>query len=232
MDHIANRYPSNRGYSLIELLVVLAIVGILAIVGLSNFAPKSPKATRATLIDLRNGIQSARQTAISSGKTVRIRLESTGGQWRFKIMDVFLVETNVAATLFSDTLPSKSMSYCTLAANKAALPTTSTKVTDLTPASSYGFGDSAVGWNNCLAGAITYGFSPSGTVVQLTGASPNPSVSPLGGGFWVGVLGNSPNTKGIPYGVVLVTQQGQVVTYYKGDSQLDDTTEHKWMRLE
>jgi hypothetical protein len=145
-------------------------------------------------------------------------------------MDVALAEANTAATLFSDTLPTSTMRYCSLAANFAALPTTSTKVTDLAPVTSYGFPASATGWGNSLAGATTFGFSTSGTAVQYTGTSPNPTVAVAGGGFWVGVLGNTPNTQGIPYGVVLVTQQGQIVTYYKGDSMLDGTT--AWTRLE
>jgi type II secretory pathway pseudopilin PulG len=214
--------------------VVLAIVGVLALASISTLGPKSPKATRAILLDLRNAIQNARQTAVSSGKTVRIRLENISGQWQFKAMDSALVETDVTATLFSDALPLKPLTYCSLAAAFQDLPATSTVVTSLPPANSYGFGTSALpkAWTQCLTGASQYGFSSAGTTIQLTGASPNPTVSVANGGFWVGVVGTTPNAKGVPYGVVLVTEQGQIVTYYKGDSQLDDTPENKWKRLE
>lgn len=234
MDPISNHRSPNRGYSLIELIVVLAIIGVLALASISSLGPKSPKATRAVLLDLRNALQNARQSAISSGKTVRIRLENVSGQWQFRAMDTSLAETNAIATFFSDTLPLKPLTYCSLATAFQDLPTTSTAVTALSPANSYGFGASAVAgaWTQCLTGSSQYGFSPTGSTVQLAGPSPNPTVSVANGGFWVGVVGTTPNTSGVPYGVVLVTEQGQIVTYYKGDAQLDDTPENKWKRLE
>ena len=223
---------SPRGFALIELLVVLVIVGILAMVGISRLTPKTPKATRAILLDLRNDLQNARQAAVSSGRNVRIRLESIGGQWRFRALDTTLAETSPAAPFFSDTLPLAAMSYCTLATAFSGLPTTSTQVTDLAPAGYYSFASGATGWDQCLTGKTTYGFGPDGSPILLTGASPNPTVSALIGGFWVGVVGNAPNRSGVPYGVVLVTQQGQIVTYFKGDAKLDDSPDHKWLRLE
>ena len=231
MLRVRDQKSSQNAYSLIELLLVLVIIGILAIVGVSSIAPKSPKATRAALLDLRNALQSARQVAISSGKTVRIQLVNSSGQWRIQVLDTGLVDTDPAAILSSDALSSKTMSYCRLASAFADLPTTSTVVTGLAPAVSYGFGPTATGWGHCLAGSTTFGFSTKGSTVLLTGASPNPTVGVLNGGLWVGVLGNANNISGLPYGVVLVTEQGQIVTYYKGDANLDDTTDHKWMRL-
>lgn len=225
-----------RGHSLIELLLAFAIIGILVLAGLSTIVPKSPRATRAALVDLRNALQNARQAAISGGKTVKLKLATNAnGQWQITVLDTGLAETNAAAILFTDTLPTKMMTYCTLAQQFGDLPTTSTKVTALAPAQSYGFGPGATGWNQCLAAVPAnswYGLNNNGVPVLITGASPNPTVAALAGGFWVGVLGNSPNSQGIPYGVVLVPPTGQVITYYKGDAQLDDTNSHKWSHLE
>ena len=229
--HRIRSFP-DRGFSLIELLVVLVVLGILAMVGVTQITPKSPKATRAVLLDLRNAVQNARQAAVSSGRNVRIRFENVGGNWQVRALDTSLAETSAAAAFFSMALPPDAMNRCSLATAFGSLPTTATKVTDLAPASAYGFGPSTAGWAQPLVGQTTYGFAPDGSAVLFTGASPNPSVSALIGGFWAGVVGNTPNSVGVPYGVVLVSQQGQIVTYYKGDSQLDDTHDHIWARLE
>jgi prepilin-type N-terminal cleavage/methylation domain-containing protein len=236
---MATPFGSKRasgGFSLVELLAVLAIIGILALAGLGNFGPRSPKATRTLLADLRNDLQGARQAAMAGGKTVKLQLAlNAAGNWQLTARDTALAETSPASVLFQDVLPAKAMVSCTLAQAFTDLPTTSTAVTALAPAVSYGFGSGSQGWQQCLATTPSggwYGINSSGAPVLITGTSPNITAVGLAGGFWIGVLGRTPNASGIPYGVVLMPPTGQVVTYYKGDANLDDSPAHQWTRLE
>jgi len=219
----------RSGFSLVELLIVLVILTILTTAGVSFFSPRTPRATRAAVTSLRNAVQSARQAAVSSGKTVRIKLVNTAGKWLFQVYDTTLAETVPAALLSSESLDPSSLRYCSILTSTTGLADNGAALQGVVTAIAYGFG-SAASWANPLAGSTTYGFAPDGTAVSLAGASPNPAVSSLGSGFWVGALGETASTQGIPYGAVMVTQQGQVVTLFY--TAANSNANLNWIRLE
>lgn len=73
-------YPpdSQKGYSLIELLVVLAIVAILAIAGISMLGNRPGGAVRGVMDELEGSLLEAHKLAVATGRDVRI---VTQGDW-------------------------------------------------------------------------------------------------------------------------------------------------------
>lgn len=68
----------QKGYSLIELLVVLVIVGILAIAGLTMLGNRTGSAVRAIMDELEGSLMDAHKFAVATGRDVTIR---TRGDW-------------------------------------------------------------------------------------------------------------------------------------------------------
>ena len=213
---------ARSGFTLIELLVVLIIVSILATVGVSSLGSRSPKAVRSGLVTLRAAIFDARQSALASGQVVKLTMTSAATT-SYKLTAADLA----GASRMQFSLDPSVVRYATLAAAVGDLPDAT--VQGLQAAISFGFDNTSVGWTHNLVGTNTYGFSPTG---QVVGIAADNSVSPLTQGLWLGLVARTPNTKGVAYGVVLVSQQGQIIAFYKGDSKLDDTPDHKWQRLE
>ena len=214
---------SRSGYTLIELLLVLSIVGVLAAVGFYSLGTKSPRAVRSGLVTLRAALFDARQAALSSGQTVKLTMSSASAiPFQLLAIDDITLESRVAFTLEPSIIR-----HANLAPTIDDLP--NKKVQELKAAENFGFDAASKGWKQNLVGTSSYGFSPTGRAV---GIAADHSITPLTGGFWVGLVASSINTKGVAYGVVLVTEQGQIISFYKGDSELDDTPEHQWQRLE
>lgn len=69
--------PLDRGYSLIELLLVLFIVGILAMAGVMYSGDKRPTAVKGLMNNVRMALFDARELALASGKTVQIKSDGT-----------------------------------------------------------------------------------------------------------------------------------------------------------
>ena len=68
----------QKGYSLIELLVVLFIVGILAIAGISMMGNRTGGAVRGIMDELEGSLMDAQKFAVATGQDVTIR---TTGDW-------------------------------------------------------------------------------------------------------------------------------------------------------
>jgi prepilin-type N-terminal cleavage/methylation domain-containing protein len=69
--YFINNYRKNRGFSLLELMVVLVIIGILAIGVVFMFADPTAK-IKAVSFELRGDIHLARSVAVTENKEVRI----------------------------------------------------------------------------------------------------------------------------------------------------------------
>ncbi len=74
------KHPPNpqKGYSLIELLVVLAIVAILAIAGISMLGNRSGGAVRGVMDEIEGSLLEAHKLAVATGRDVLI---VTQGDW-------------------------------------------------------------------------------------------------------------------------------------------------------
>jgi prepilin-type N-terminal cleavage/methylation domain-containing protein len=68
----------NRGYSMIEMLMVLAIVAILAVVGVSMIGNKSAGSVRSVMDEVEGTLMAAQKLAVSAGKDAQI---VTQGNW-------------------------------------------------------------------------------------------------------------------------------------------------------
>jgi len=76
------RSPSERGYSLAELLTVVAIIGILSLVAVPQFASMyRASVTKSSMRDFTSTLRKARQLAVTKGERTRVifRVGTTGG---------------------------------------------------------------------------------------------------------------------------------------------------------
>jgi len=69
---------NNRGYSLIEVLMVMAIFAILAVVGVSMIGNRRAASVRSLLDEVEGALTNARQAATATGRDVAIE---TWGTW-------------------------------------------------------------------------------------------------------------------------------------------------------
>lgn len=216
------------GFSLIELLVVLSIIAILATVGVSQLSPNTPRAVRVGLSEMKGMMLQAKSFAVSSGRSVVAVYDTTKEK-----ADYYLVNDNLslgAAPLGSMKVNSSWRRYANL---RNALPIVageSTSPKGSVPPSLF----PADGWDfpmNTTSG--DYGFSPSGVPFYRKRGG-TPTLENLPSGFWIGVLGHSgaSGSLGPPYGVVVITPVGHVVSYYKADSKRDTPQENLWKRLD
>ena len=224
-------HPNQRqkGFTLIELLVVLVIVGILTSIGIYSMPPKTPRAVKIGLTELRGAFIQARSLAASSGRTVVINANWPTGALVFQqVADDFTLMNPALSSVALD--PSWRRFASILAVtNAASLTPGQSSPPDGVPAivSFVGTWPDPV---SLTSGA--YGFTPTGVPVFLDTAAPGTAPAPLVNGTWIGVVGNSVNTSGPPYGIVVVNNRGNTSAYYKADSKIDTPAENLWKRLD
>jgi prepilin-type N-terminal cleavage/methylation domain-containing protein len=214
-----------RGFTLLELLMVLVIAGIIILASVQVLTPKSPRAVKAGLQEVAQAFKQAREIAMLGGKDLNFVVTlnppvlqvydlNPDGTLANNVMNITLGRTwRRSASVFTSDPPPVA----------EAEP-----VKGLASLSTIGF----TGWATPLAaGSSQQGLSSSGTPQKIgTGRIRSQAT----GGIWLGVYGNSVNRKGVPYGVVFMTDRGTIGTYYKADSQLtaSDSKEAAWQRLD
>lgn len=214
-----------RGYSLIEMILVLVIISILTLVAVSRFTSRSTAAVRSALIDIRGGLQQARQLAMSSGRPVLITSNLTTGS--FKVRHLSDAGLPLDPPLLETALDR--------GWEKRAKLTTDDPIIagEIQPAQNVEaintFLNAGVGWNTPLdPAAWSLGFTQAGLPVRfaVTGGT---AYTMLSNGTWLGVLGSHIADEGKPYGLVVVSPQGHINAYYKNDHLLAEPT---WKRLD
>ena len=224
----------QKGFTLIELLIVLVIVTILAVIGVRSITPNTPRAVKVGLTELRGVFVQARSLAASSGRTVVISGNWSSGVLSFQqVADDFTLMNPPLSTLSLDAnwrrlahIGAATAADDTLTPNQSTPPT-------LVPAI-VSFAGTAAGTLsspvNTAAGA--YGFTPTGVPVLLNTAVAGTAPAPLANGTWIGVVGNTLNISGPPYGIVVINGQGNTTAYYKADSKMDTPAENLWKRMD
>lgn len=230
MEPMPQDSSPGRGYSLIEMLVVLAIIGVLAVASVVSLGPKSPKAVRSGLLEVRAALQQARQASLSSGRNLNLIINEAGTSPKIQAYDALdVLATGLpklnAIPLVDVTLDRSWLRYATFTTSDPPVSGEVTPIKTVPALASLGF----TGWVNPLVTSnSTIGFSPSGTLQSVTATTR----SGLTGGTWLGIRGLTLNQAGLPYGVVIVTERGLISAFYKADSQLDNSAEVKWQRLD
>lgn len=220
------------GYTLIEMLVVMAIVAILAYVGISQLTPKSPRAVKSGLEEVSAAFKQARGLALVGGKNVDFVYSTSPA--RLQVFD-YQVSSSGTSTLNTTPLMDVTLDGSWLRNAKIFLTTPPPVGTEADPVASIGALTNLgfTGWTTgpIKAGTSKQGFSLAGTP-QTIGSTGVRNVAT--GGLWLGISGTTPNGKGYPYGVVLITDTGTIVTYYKSDSSKSGSTnpEAAWQRLD
>ena len=65
---------SQRGFTLVELVVVMVLMAVITAVGMSRFASREPFAVQGVADQLSSGIRLAQATAIAQRRTVHLQL--------------------------------------------------------------------------------------------------------------------------------------------------------------
>ena len=69
--------PLQRGFTLVELVVVMVLMAIITAVGMSRFASREPFAVQAVADQLMSGLRLAQATAIAQRRTIYLQLGAT-----------------------------------------------------------------------------------------------------------------------------------------------------------
>lgn len=220
--------PNSRarsGFTLIELLVVLAIIGILVIAGTSAMGSRGPRSVKSLTVQIKGAIQEARALALSSGRS--ITLQATWNASTNSGSIIAIDDTTSVNKLMNVALDASFLRYCQPTSDGGiSLPTTSPDVKSLKAVENFGWTSTTNGWTNHLFNSTAITFAPSGNVIDTsTGTA-------LTGGFFVGVVGKSKNLSGVPVGVVLVSDQGRILSFYKSDSASGTGADSLWQRVE
>lgn len=236
MNH-RNRDQGKRGqegFSLLELLLVLVIVTILAVIGVRSMTPNTPRAVKVGLTELRGLFVQARSLAASSGRTVVISGNWSNGVLSFQqVADDFTLMSPPLSTISLDANWRRSARIAAATAPDDTLtPGQSTPAT-LVPAI-VSFAGTAAGTLSTPVNTTTgaYGFNPTGVPVLLDTSVAGTAPAPLANGTWIGVVGNTLNISGPPYGIVVINGLGNTTAYYKADSKLDTPAENLWKRMD
>ena len=224
-------HPNQRekGFTLIELLVVLVIVGILSSLGIYFMPPKTPRAVQIGLTELRGAFIQARSLAASSGRTVVVNANWPTGALVFQqVADDFTLMNPALSSVALDPSWRRFARILAVASVDALTPGQSSRPDGVPAIKSF------VGtWPNPVSlTSGAYGFTPTGVPVFLDTAAPGTAPAPLVNGTWIGVVGNTGDINGLPYGVVVVNGRGNTTAYYKAHSKIDTPAENLWKRLD
>lgn len=212
---------------MLELLVVLVIIGILAFAGVATLTPRSPGAVKSGLAEASAMFKQARTLAMAGGRNVNFVVSQNPP--RIQVFDLKADGTLNATPLASVTFGERWQRNASFfLAMPPPVGTEAEPVQSLATLANLGFAD----WDSPLqVGSSKQGFSSAGLPQSITTGGVRSDIT---GGLWLGIAGTTPNQKGVPYGVILITGRGTIETYYKADSAQTgaERPEATWRRLD
>lgn len=98
--------PRQRGFTLVELVVVLALMGILAGIGAARFSDRRPFAVSAAADQLVSALRTAQATAVAQRRSMHVVLQASPASMQVCLDN--LCTTTLAAPGSTDWLPQAS----------------------------------------------------------------------------------------------------------------------------
>jgi len=218
----------DRGFSMLELLVVVVIIGVVALVTGTWYGVSQPAAVKGTVNSLVGILSEARTVARTTGRTVT--LATSGAQATLTIQfpsqgDVTPAPANQALTVWRRDAAGRDATRYSGIDTNAAWPI----YTQAAPNP-----DPLTGGVTEVASLFTNGVNPGASAKLFTGVNnSNFSFDPTGRAsadfyVYVGGMRNGASYRSAPVGLVLVTRANGIHAFYKPNA---GDAASPWQRL-